>query len=520
MSTPQILSYVVAVLIALVVGCIIGVPIGIHYRKRVAESELGTAEEEAKRIVGDAIKEAEVKKKEALVEAKDEIHRSRTEAEKEVKERRNEVTRLERRVQQKEETIDRKIDNLEKKEEAYQNKIKEAEQKLNEANIIKQHQFEMLEKISGYTADQAKEYLLSSLEDDLIHDKAVKINLYDQKFKDEAEQKAKDIIATAIQKCASDYVGEVTVSVVPLPNDEMKGRIIGREGRNIRTLETLTGVDLIIDDTPEAITLSSHDAVKREIARTALERLIQDGRIHPARIEEMVEKAQREIESKIKQDGERAILETNVHSMHPDMVKLLGRMRYRSSYGQNVLQHSIEVANLAGAMAAELGGDIATAKRAGLIHDIGKAMTHEIEGSHVKIGVDIARKYKESPAVIHAIEAHHGDVEAKTLVACIVQAADAISAARPGARRENLENYIKRLEKLEEIANSFEGVEKCFAIQAGREIRIMVRPELVNDDKMTILARDIVKKIEAELEYPGQIKVHIIRENRTIEYAK
>lgn len=520
MTMPQILSYVVCTLLSLLAGGAIFFPLGIYYRKKVAEAEFGTAEEEAKRILSDAIKEAEVKKKEALVEAKDEIHKSRTEAEKEVKERRNEVQRLERRVQQKEESIDRKIDNLEKKEEAVQDKIKESEQKLVESTAIKQHQFELLEKISGYTADQAKEYLLSNLEAELTHETAMKINLFEQKLKDEADQKSKEIISIAIQKCASDYVGEVTVSVVPLPNDEMKGRIIGREGRNIRTLETLTGVDLIIDDTPEAITLSSHDAVKREIAKTALERLIQDGRIHPARIEEMVEKAQREIEAKIKQDGERAVLETNVHAMHPDMIKFLGRMRYRSSYGQNVLQHSIEVSNLAGIMAAELGGDVATAKRAGLIHDIGKAMTHEIEGSHVKIGVDIARKYKESPAVIHAIEAHHNDVEPKTLVAFLVQAADAISAARPGARRENLENYIKRLEKLEEIAISFEGVEKCFAIQAGREIRVMVRPDIITDDKMTILSREIVNKIESELEYPGQIKVHMIRENRTIDYAK
>ncbi len=516
MPVQMILLYV-AIVIALVVAAF---AIGVTYRKKVAEAELGTAEEEAKRILSNAIKEAESKKKEAIVEARDEIHKTRTEAEKEIKDRRNEVQRLERRIQQKEESIDRKMDNLEKKEETLQVKIKEAEKKLAEADEVKANQFEMLEKISGYTAEQAKEYLLASLENELIHEKAVKINEYNQKFKDEADQKAKEIIATAIQKCASDYVGEVTVSVVPLPNDEMKGRIIGREGRNIRTLETLTGVDLIIDDTPEAITLSSHDAVKREVARMALERLIQDGRIHPARIEETVEKAQREIEAKIKQDGERAILETNVHTMHPEIVKLLGRMRYRSSYGQNVLQHSIEVANLAGVMAAELGADVATARRAGLIHDIGKALTHEVEGSHVKIGVDLARKYKESPAVIHAIEAHHGDVEPKTLVACIVQAADAISAARPGARRENIENYIKRLEKLEEIANSFDGVEKCFAIQAGREIRVMVRPELVSDEKMTILARDIVNKIESELEYPGQIKVNMIRESRAIDYAK
>ena len=499
----SMISYLACILISLAAGIAVAFPLGIQYRKKVAEAELGTAEEEAKRIISDAIKDAEVKKKEALVEAKDEIHKQRNEVEKEVKERRNEVQRLERRIQQKEESIDRKMDNLEKKEDTLQNRIKEAEAKLREANEIKAQQFEALEKISGYTAEQAKEYLLSNLENELVHEKAVKINAYEQKFKDESEQKAKEIIATAIQKCASDYVGEMTVSVVPLPNDEMKGRIIGREGRNIRTLETLTGVDLIIDDTPEAITLSSHDAVKREIARISLERLIQDGRIHPARIEETVEKAQREIENKIKQDGERAVLEANVHGMHPDLVKLLGRMRYRSSYGQNVLQHSIEVAQLAGVMAAELGAE-----------------THEIEGSHVKIGVDLARKYKESPAVIHAIEAHHGDVEPKTLVACIVQAADAISAARPGARRENLENYIKRLEKLEEIANSFDGVEKCYAVQAGREIRIMVRPEVIGDDKMTILARDIVNKIESELEYPGQIKVNIIRESRAVDYAK
>jgi len=511
----QILPYGIAVVLA-----VLAFAGGVQYRKKVAESEMGSAEEEAKRILSDAIREAESKKKESLVEAREEIHRNRSEAERELKERRNEVQRLERRIQQKEESIDRKMDNLEKKEDALQGKLKEAERRLSEAEQVKASQVQLLEKISGYTADQAKEYLLANLEDELIHEKALKINEYNQKFKDEADQRAKEIIATAIQKCASDYVGEVTVSVVPLPNDEMKGRIIGREGRNIRTLETLTGVDLIIDDTPEAITLSSHDAVKREVARIALQRLIQDGRIHPARIEETVEKAQREVEAKIKQDGENAVLETNIHSMHPELVKLLGRMRYRSSYGQNVLQHSIEVANLAGVMASELGADVATARRAGLLHDIGKALTHEIEGSHVKIGVDIARKYKESPAVIHAIEAHHNDVEPKTLVACIVQAADAISAARPGARRENIENYIKRLEKLEEIASSFEGVEKCYAIQAGREIRVMVRPEVVSDDKMTILARDIANKIEAELEYPGQIKVSMIRESRAIDYAK
>lgn len=513
MSLPIALGCIIA---ALVVGCILG---GL-YRKKVSEREIGSAEEKAKQIINDAYKSAESKRRETLLEAKEEIHKSRTEYEREVKERRAELQKQERRLQQKEETLDRKTDTLDKKTDALNQKIAAIDTKQNEINQLKKTQMELLEKISGYTVEEAKAFLINSLKDDVVHEQALMVKEIEAQYKDEADSRAREIIATAIQRCAADHASEVTVSVVPLPNDEMKGRIIGREGRNIRTLETLTGVDLIIDDTPEAITLSSHDAVKREIARTALERLIQDGRIHPARIEETVEKAQREIENKIKQDGERAVLETNVHGMHPDMIKLLGRMRYRSSYGQNVLQHSIEVAHLAGVMAAELGADVATAKRAGLIHDIGKALTHEIEGSHVKIGVDLARKYKESPAVIHAIEAHHGDVEPKTLVACIVQAADAISAARPGARRENLENYIKRLEKLEEIANSFDGVEKCFAVQAGREIRIMVRPEVISDDQMTIIARDIVNKIESEMEYPGQIKVNIIRESRAVDYAK
>lgn len=520
MSPIGIVPYAISLIVALLVGAVIAFPLGVVYRKHSAEAALGSAEEEAKRLISDAIKASESKKKEAIVEAKDEIYKLKQDNEKEMKERRSEVTRLERRIQQKEETVDKKLDNLERKEETLQLKLKEADEKLSEADQIKSHQFEMLEKISGFTTEQAKNYLLSNLEGELIHEKALKINQYEAQLKDEAEQKAREIIAAAVGRCAADYVAEITVSVVPLPSDEMKGRIIGREGRNIRTLETLTGVDLIIDDTPEAITLSSHDAVKREIARVSLERLIQDGRIHPARIEETVEKARREIENKIKQDGERAVMECGVHSMHPELIRLLGRMRYRSSYGQNVLQHSIEVAQLAGMMAAELGADVSQARRAGLIHDIGKSMTHEIEGSHVQIGVDLARKYKESPEIIHAIEAHHNDVEPKTIVACLVQAADAISAARPGARRENLENYIKRLEKLEEIANSFEGVEKCFAIQAGREIRIMLRPEMVSDDQMVILAREIVKKIESELDYPGQIKVHCVRENRAIEYAK
>ncbi|RGX54592.1 MULTISPECIES: ribonuclease Y [Anaerotruncus] len=514
------MSYVICGIVAFVIAAIIFFFLGVQYRKRTAEAALGSAEEEAKRLISDAIKSAESKKKEAIVEAKDEIYKLKQDNEKEMKERRSEVTRLERRIQQKEESVDKKLDNLEKKEETLQNKLKEADVKLQEAEQVKTHQFDMLEKISGFTADQAKNYLLANLEGELTHEKAMKISQYEAQLKDDSDQKAREIIATAIGRCAADYVAEITVSVVPLPSDEMKGRIIGREGRNIRTLETLTGVDLIIDDTPEAITLSSHDAVKREVARVSLERLIQDGRIHPARIEETVEKARREIDAKIKQDGERAVLECGVHSMHPELVKLLGRMRYRSSYGQNVLNHSIEVSQLAGIMAAELGADEMQARRAGLIHDIGKSMTHEIEGSHVQIGVDLARKYKENPDIIHAIEAHHNDVEPKTIVACLVQAADAISAARPGARRENLENYIKRLEKLEEIANSFDGVEKCYAIQAGREIRIMLKPDVVSDDQMAIMARDIVKKIENELDYPGQIKVHCIRENRAIEYAK
>ena len=519
-GTIGTIPFVVCVIAAFLIGAVIAFFLGIEYRKKAAEAALGSAEEEAKRMLSDAIKAAETKKKEAIIEAKDEIYKLKQDNEKEMKERRSEVTRLERRIQQKEESVDKKIDNLEKKEELLQSKLKDADQKLLEAEQVKSHQFDMLEKISGFTTEQAKNYLLANLEGELTHEKALKINQYEAQLKDEADQKAKEIIASAIGRCSADYVAEVTVSVVPLPNDEMKGRIIGREGRNIRTLETLTGVDLIIDDTPEAITLSSHDAVKREIARVSLERLIQDGRIHPARIEETVEKARREIESTIKQDGERAVLECGIHAMHPELIRLLGRMRYRSSYGQNVLAHSIEVSQLAGVMAAELGVDETLARRAGLIHDIGKSMTHEIEGSHVQIGVDLARKYKESPDVIHAIEAHHNDVEPRTIVACLVQAADAISAARPGARRENLENYIKRLEKLEEIANSFDGVDKSYAIQAGREIRIMLKPEVVNDDQMVIVARQIVKKIEEELDYPGQIKVNCVRENRVIEYAK
>lgn len=511
---------IVLIAAAAVVGIVLGTVLGIVYRKKVAESEIGSAEQEAKRIVSEAMKTADAKKKEAILEGKDEIHRLRNENEKELSDRRKEVQRQERRIQQKEETLDKKLDNLEAKEEKVSKKLKEAENKLVEVETIKKSQFEMLERISGYTIEQAKAYLLEQLEAELSHEKTVKIMEYEQQLKDEADKKARNIISLAIQRLAADQVAEATVSVVPLPNDEMKGRIIGREGRNIRTIETMTGVDLIIDDTPEAITLSSFEPVRREIARLALEKLIADGRIHPARIEEMVDKARREVEATIKHEGKRAVIEAGVNGIHPELIKLLGRLRYRTSYGQNVLNHSLEVAYLSGIIASELGLDPTLAKRAGLLHDIGKSLDHEIEGSHIEIGVDVARKYKESDAVIHAIHAHHGDVEAKTVVAAIVQAADAISAARPGARRENLENYIKRLQKLEEVASSFEGVETSYAIQAGREIRIMVKPEIVSDERMVPLAREICKKIEADLEYPGQIKVNIIRESRATDLAK
>ncbi len=493
---------------------------GIKSRIRTAEAEIGSAEKEAERIVNEAKKNAESIKKETLIEAKEEIHKNRSEAEKEIKERRNEVSRQERRIQQKEESIDRKLDGIEKKEETLQSKLKKADETLAESNRIKKSQLDMLEKISEFTKEQAKEHLLTSLEDELVHEKAVKIQAYEAKIKEECEDKARQYISLAIARCSAEQVSETAVSVVPLPNDEMKGRIIGREGRNIRTIETLTGVDLIIDDTPEAITLSCFDQVRREIARIALEKLIQDGRIHPTRIEEAVDKARREVELKIKQEGERAVLETNVHGVNNELIKLLGRLHYRTSYRQNVLNHSIEVSHLAGMMAAELGVDANLARRAGLLHDIGKALSYEIEGSHVQIGVDVCKKYKESPDVIHAIEAHHGDVETRTVVAALVQAADAISAARPAARSENYENYIKRLEKLEEICSSYDGVNKSYAIQAGREVRIMIQPEKVNDEKMVIIARDIAKQIEDEMDYPGQIKVHLIRESRAVEYAK
>ena len=511
---------IICIVAAVVIGAGAGIFLGIAIRKNTAEKEIGSAEEEAKKIVADAIKTAEARKKEVVLEGKDEVHRFRNESEKEISDRRKEVQRQERRIQQKEETLDKKLDNMERKEEKVNKKLRDADAKLEEVETLKKSQFEMLEKISGYTAEQAKSYLLSQLENELAHEKSVKIMEYTEQLKEEADDKARNIISLAIQRLAAEQVSEATISVVPLPNDEMKGRIIGREGRNIRTLETITGVDLIIDDTPEAITVSSFDPVRREIARLALEKLIADGRIHPTHIEEMVEKARREVEATIRAEGERAVLETGVRGLHPELQKMLGRLRYRTSYGQNVLQHSIEVSHIAGLMAAELGADVQAAKRAGLLHDIGKAVDHEMEGTHVALGVEFCRKYREKEDIIHAIQAHHNDVECKTLVACLVQAADAISAARPGARRENLENYIKRLEKLEEITGSYPGVEKSYAIQAGREVRVMVKPEQVSEDQMVILARELAKRIENELEYPGQIKVHVLRETKVVEYAK
>ena len=506
--------------IAAVVLCAVFFAAGILYRKKVAEKQIGSAEEEAKRIINEAIKGGENKKREMLLEAKEEIHKSRSEYEREVKERRAEVSKQERRLQQKEEALDKKIDLHEKKEDELAKRIAAIDKKQEEVESLKRSQMEVLEKISGLTQEEAKAYILKGVEENVRHETAMKIKEIEAQMKEEADQTAREIIATAIQRCAADHAAETTVSVVPLPNDEMKGRIIGREGRNIRTLETITGVDLIIDDTPEAITVSSFDPVRREVARLALEKLIADGRIHPTRIEDMVEKARREVDHTIKVEGERATFETGVHNLHPELIKLLGRQKYRTSYGQNVLNHSIEVAHIAGLMASELGVDVTLAKRAGLLHDLGKSVDHEMEGSHVQLGVELAKKYKENPVDINAIEAHHGDVEPQTVIACLVQAADAISAARPGARRENVENYIRRLEKLEELTNSFPGVEKAYAIQAGREVRVMVKPEEVTEDNMILLAHDLAKKIESELEYPGQIKVNVIRETKAVEYAK
>ena len=517
MSTP---SWIVIIIAAALAAAVVSFFASKNVRIKHGEKEIEDAEEEAKRIINEAIKSGESKKREALVEAKEEMHRARSEFEREEKSRRAELQKQERRLQQKEENLDRKIDAVEKKNDALSNKIAAAEAQQKEIEMLKNSELQLLEKISGFSVEEAKTYLVDTVRDDVTHEMAMKVKEIEAQYKDEADERAREIIATAIQRCAADHSSEITVSVVPLPNDEMKGRIIGREGRNIRSIETLTGCDLIIDDTPEAITVSSFDPVRREVARLALEKLIQDGRIHPANIELMVAKAQKEVNATIKAEGERAIFETNIHGLHPEIVKLLGRMRYRTSYGQNVLNHSIEVAHISGLLASELGVDVATAKRAGLLHDLGKAIDHEVEGSHVTIGVDIARKYKESEEVIHAIEAHHGDVEAHTVVACIVQAADAISASRPGARRENIENYVKRLEKLEEVSKSFPGIASSYAIQAGREIRIMVKPEEVSEDQMVLLARDIARKIEEELTYPGQIKVHVLRETKAVDYAK
>ena len=511
---------IVLIVLGAAVGLGVGFGFGIVYRKKFAEREIGSAEQEATRLINEAIRSGESRKKEMLLEAKDEIHKSRTEHEKEVKERRAELSKQERRLQQKEETLDKKAETFERKEEDLARKMAEVAAAKEEAEAVKKAHLATLEQISGLTQEQAKQHLLKTVEEDIRHDTAMKIMQIEQQMKEEAEEKAREVISIAIQRCAADHAAEATVSVVPLPNDELKGRIIGREGRNIRTLESITGVDLIIDDTPEAITVSSFDPVRREVARLALEKLIADGRIHPTRIEDMVEKARKEVDRTIREEGERACYETGVHGINPELVKILGRQKYRTSYGQNVLNHSMEVAHIAGLMAAELGVDVALAKRAGLLHDLGKSIDHEVEGSHVQLGADLARKYKENPVVVNAIEAHHGDVEPKTVIAVLVQAADAISAARPGARRETVENYIRRLQKLEELTGSYPGVEKAFAIQAGREVRIMVKPEEVSEDNMIILARDVAKKIEAELEYPGQIKVNVIRETKAVEYAK
>ncbi len=519
MKVP-ILLVVLIVVIAVAIASVIAFILGGSHRKKIAESAIGSAEKEANRIISDAIAGAEAKKKEIVLEGKDEIHKQRTETEKELRERRSEVQKLERRLTQKEENLDKKSDNLEKKEEVLNDKIKVVDDRLEEVERIKKSQLEMLERISGFSKEQAKDYIINLLDEELNHEKAVKIQEVEQKTKDEADTLARQIITTAIQRCAADHAAESTVSVVALPNDEMKGRIIGREGRNVRAIEMTTGVDLIIDDTPEAITVSSFDPVRREIARLTLEKLIADGRIHPAKIEETYDKAKREVEATIKQTGERAMIDAGVNGVHPEIVKLLGKLRYRTSYGQNVLKHSLEVSYIAGLMAAELGSDVRLAKRAGLLHDIGKALDHEMEGSHVDLGVEFAKRYKENDNVLHAIKAHHGEIEAKTITAMLVQAADAVSAARPGARREDVQSYIKRLEKLEEIATGFDGVERSFAIQAGREVRIMVKPEEVNDDKMVLLARDIAKKIEESMEYPGQIKVNLIRESRATDFAK
>ncbi len=507
-------------IVLIAVAVIIGLAIGFLVRKSIAEKKLGSAEEQARRLLEDAMKNAESVKKESVISAKEEIFQLKKDADIDIKERRKEVTRQERRIAQKEESLDAKMETLEKKEQSLQDKHTAVDKLREEVRATLDGQLAMLEKIANMTSEEAKAELIKKLDSELKHETALKLAEYEEKFKDEADMRAKDILSLAIQRCAADHVSEISISTVQIPGEEMKGRIIGREGRNIRAIETLTGVDLIIDDTPDIITISGFDPVRREIARIALEKLISDGRIHPARIEEMVEKARRDVDGVIKQAGERAVFETGVHGLHPELIKLLGRMKYRTSYGQNALRHSIEVSMLAGVMADEMGVDVTMARRAGLLHDIGKAITAEVEGSHVQLGVELATKYKENKDIIHAIEAHHNDIEPVTALDFIIQAADAISAARPGARREDVENYIKRLQKLEEVAGDFEGIEKTFAIQAGREVRIMVKPEMVDDDKMKLLARDIAKKIEGELDYPGQIKVSVIRESRTVDYAK
>ena len=511
---------VVLVLVAAVAAGALGFYLGGENRKRTAEAKIGSAEEEAKRIVNDAIKAAEQKRKETIIEAKDEAFKLKSDADKEIKDRRAEISRQERRIDQKEEALDKRTTQMERKEEDLKRRSETVEARLDELEQLKLRQTEKLETIAAMSKEDARAVLLKQVDDELTHEKAMKISAYQANMKDECDNLARELVGQAIARCAADATSEATVSVVPLPSDEMKGRIIGREGRNIRALETATGCDLIIDDTPEAITLSSFDQTRREVARMALERLIADGRIHPARIEETVDKCRRELEIQMKREGDKAIMELGIHSLHPDLVKLIGRLKYRTSFGQNVLSHSLEVAWLAGLMAGELGVNVQLARRAGLLHDIGKALDHEIEGSHVQIGVDICRKYKENTQIIHAIEAHHGDVEPKTPLAFIIQACDAISAARPGARRENVESYVKRLENLEEISSSFEGVEQAFAVQAGREVRIMVKPDVISDDQVILLARQIAKKIEDTLDYPGQIKVNVIRESRAVDYAK